>query len=85
MTGSWYNLNRKQERGEIMKTITLKVEGMMCGHCEQRVNNALSQIDGIASVHASAQENQVTCEYDETKVNETNIKETIEDVGYDVV
>lgn len=68
-----------------MKTITLSVQGMMCGHCEQRVNNALSQIDGVISVQASAKENQVTCEYDDTKVKEASIKETIEEVGYDIV
>lgn len=68
-----------------MKTATINVTGMMCEHCENRVNAALSQIDGVASVKADAKGNCVTCEYDETITTLDNIKETIEDVGYDVV
>ena len=28
--------------------MTLKVEGMMCGHCEARVKKALEEIDGVS-------------------------------------
>ena len=30
-------------------TRTLKIEGMMCGHCEARVKKTLEAIDGIES------------------------------------
>ena len=30
-------------------TKTLKIEGMMCGHCEARVKNTLEAIDSIES------------------------------------
>ena len=30
-------------------TKTLKIEGMMCGHCEARVKKTLEAIDGIES------------------------------------
>ena len=36
-----------------MEEIILKVEGMHCSGCENRVKSALSQIDGIESVEAS--------------------------------
>ena len=32
---------------------TFKVEGMMCGGCENRVKNALKTIDGVEDVFAS--------------------------------
>ena len=67
-----------------MKTVTLAVEGMMCGHCEARVQDALTKIEGIASVKASAQNGQVTCEYDEVQIQEDTIIDAIEAVGYDV-
>jgi len=67
-----------------MKTVTLAVTGMMCAHCENRVNEALSKVAGVAQAKADAKANQVTCEFDETRVNVDTIKETIEDVGYDV-
>ena len=35
-----------------MKGLKLKINGMMCGGCENRVKNALSEIDGVESVEA---------------------------------
>lgn len=67
-----------------MKTIEINVTGMMCEHCENRVNTAVAQIDGVESVKADAKGNRVTCTFDETKATDKIIKETIEDVGYDV-
>ena len=31
---------------------TLKVEGMMCGHCEATVKKALEAIDGVSAAEA---------------------------------
>ena len=33
--------------------VTLKIEGMMCAHCEMHVKKALEAIDGVASAEAS--------------------------------
>ena len=32
---------------------TLKIEGMMCGHCESRVKKALEAIDGVQQAAVS--------------------------------
>lgn len=32
---------------------TLKIEGMMCGHCEARVKKALEAIDGVQQATVS--------------------------------
>ena len=29
------------------RTVVLKIEGMMCGHCEARVKKALEAVDGV--------------------------------------
>ena len=68
-----------------MKSIMIQVNGLMCGHCESRVTNALMNVEGIVSVKASAKDNQVLCEFDETKITVKQIKDAIEDVGYEVV
>ena len=34
-------------------TKTMKIEGMMCGHCEARVKKTLEAIDGVASAEVS--------------------------------
>ena len=68
----------------MMKTITITIEGMMCQHCETCVQNAVMALDGVTSCEASAKNNQAVITFDETKVKEENIKETIEEVGYEV-
>ena len=45
--------NIESERGmEMSKEITIKVKGMMCGHCEARVKKVLEAIDGVTSATA---------------------------------
>lgn len=68
-----------------MKTSTWNVEGMMCEHCENRVNTALKEVNGVQDVKADAKKNCVTVTFDEAAVNERTLKDTIEEVGYDVV
>ncbi len=44
----------KHEKTEGKKmTKTLKIEGMMCGHCEARVKKCLEEIDGVQSAEVS--------------------------------
>lgn len=60
------------------------VEDMMCGNCEKRVNNAVTALDGVSECKANAQENNATVIFDSSKVSEDQIKEAIEEIGYDV-
>ena len=41
----------RKEENEMSKK-TLKVEGMMCGHCEARVKGALEALDGVTEAVA---------------------------------
>lgn len=68
-----------------MKTANFQVAGMMCANCENRVMNALKNIDGITDVSASAKSGTVNCTYEEAKTGSDAIRETIEAVGYDVI
>lgn len=68
-----------------MKELTVKVEGMMCEHCENRVNQALNGLVGVQFAKADAKGNKVDVTYDESKIDEAAIKSGIEDAGYDVV
>ena len=34
-------------------TKTMKIEGMMCGHCEARVKKALESVEGVESADVS--------------------------------
>lgn len=63
---------------------TLKIEGMMCPHCEMRVKKALEAIPGVTEAVAShtAGTAVVTLEKD---VDTATLKKAVEDQGYDVV
>ncbi|WP_047155461.1 copper chaperone CopZ [Aneurinibacillus tyrosinisolvens] len=66
-----------------MKNITLRVEGMSCGHCVNAVEGALKEVGASGKVNLESK--SVAVEYDESKVSLEKIKEAIEDQGYDVV
>lgn len=66
-----------------MKKITLKVEGMVCNGCENRVKNALKTIEGIEKVEASYKKGTVIVRAKD-EIQEESIKEKIEDIGFTV-
>lgn len=65
-----------------MQQVTLTVEGMSCNHCTSAVEGALSKLG--AKGKADLATKTVTVEYDEAKLTLEQIKEAIEDQGYDV-
>ena len=67
-----------------MKEIIIKVNGMVCGGCENRVQNALKSMKGIKKVVADYKSGTVTIASKE-EIKETEIKEKIKDIGFEVV
>jgi copper chaperone len=65
-----------------METLTLKVEGMSCGHCVNSVEGAVKSVGATGKVDLHA--GLVTVEFDTSKVSLDAIKEAIEEQGYDV-
>lgn len=63
-------------------TITLKVPGMKCQHCEAAVKGALTELDGVKSAEVDLEAKTVTVQYE--ALEEAAIREAIEDVGFDV-
>ena len=62
---------------------TLKIEGMMCGHCEASVKKALEELPFIAN--ASPNHNTNSCEIDisdDAAYDEAAVKATIEGKDY---
>jgi len=64
--------------------IELKVIGMTCGHCEAKIQQAVSQLPGVKKVTASRTNGTVTIEPESDTLNLQTIKETIELLGYQV-
>ena len=67
-----------------MKETNLIVNGMMCGGCENRVKNAIKNIEGVKNVTADYNTGKVIA-ISNNEVSEEIIKETLEDIGYEVV
>lgn len=64
-------------------TKTMTVEGMSCGHCSARVENALNAIDGVTAtvnLEAKTATLQLTAE-----VPDDILRKAVEDAGYEVV
>jgi Cu2+-exporting ATPase len=67
-----------------MKETIIKVEGMVCNGCENRVKNALKNISGVEEVIADHTTGIVKVTSNE-EVLENTITEKIEDLGFDIV
>ncbi|CDQ19314.1 copper chaperone [Halobacillus karajensis] len=65
--------------------LTLEVNGMSCGHCEQSVKSALEELEGIHGVEVDTDSGKVNIAYDEAYVSKTMMKGAIEAQGYDPV
>ena len=46
-------IKKKHHKEETTMEKTMKIEGMMCGHCEAAVKKALEAVDGVASAEVS--------------------------------
>ncbi len=70
---------RKKEKKTMEKVI--KIEGMMCPHCEARVKSLLEELDGVESAVTSHTEGTATMTLSKDIPNDT-FKAVIEDAGY---
>ena len=68
----------------MMKELKFKINGMVCGGCENRVKTALLEINGVESVDANHNTGIVTIQA-EKDLEATQIKERIIDLGYEIV
>ena len=64
-------------------TKTLKVEGMMCVHCEARVKKALEAIDGVTEAVASHEAGTAVVTLSKDVADDV-LKKAVEDQDYKV-
>ena len=66
--------------------IKIRISGMSCTGCENRVENVLKNIENVESVNANYNTGIVEIETNDIKNLDINvIKETLEDLGYDIL
>ena len=64
-------------------TTTLKINGMMCPHCEATVKTALVSIDGVTSAEVSHESGTAVVTLSK-EVSEDVLKKAVVDKGYTV-
>jgi copper chaperone len=64
--------------------LVLQVEGMSCNHCVNSVENAFRGLNGADAVKVNLEAGTVEVAYNEDLVNDQQIKDAIEEQGYDV-
>jgi copper chaperone len=67
-----------------MQSVTLNVQGMSCGHCVKAIEGSVGQLEGVKQVNVKLDEAVVEVAFTESEVSLDQIKEAIEDQGYEV-
>ncbi|MFE0342624.1 copper chaperone CopZ [Priestia megaterium] len=67
-----------------MENVTLSVKGMSCGHCVKAVEGGVGELNGVKSVEVSLEDAKVTVAFNPSQVTVEDIKEAIDDQGYEV-
>ena len=67
-----------------MKELKIKVKGMVCEGCENRVKNALSTIDGVDNVEGNHKTGIVIVKLNK-EIEKSIFEEKIDDLGFEIV
>ena len=69
------------DKGEETMTTTISIEGMMCGHCQARVEKALKEVAGVTDVTVSLENKNAVVTGD---ASADALKQAVVDAGYEV-
>lgn len=67
-----------------MKELEIRIKGMVCGGCENRVKNVLSEINDIESVEANHNTGVVRIT-SKNNLDITQIENKIKELGYEII
>lgn len=65
-----------------MEQITLRVTGMHCDGCENRLQKALGRLDGVRRATADHNSGEVRVAFDPARINVQALRACVEDAGY---
>jgi DNA-binding transcriptional MerR regulator len=74
----------RHSREKAVKQVELRVSGMTCRACEQRIEKALTRIDGVVQTAADHGAAQVRVLFDPARTSESALRSCIERAGYSV-
>ena len=62
--------------------VNIGVYGMTCSHCQKRVEDAVSSLEGVESVRVNLEAERATVSFNPQKISMDDIKEAIRKAGY---
>ena len=65
--------------------VNLKIGGMTCASCAQRIERSLDGADGVANVSVNFAAEKATVEYNPAVISKHDLEEIVDKTGYDVV
>ncbi len=68
-----------------MEQLDLRVTGMTCNACEQRIEKALARVEGVVQGAADHRAARVRVMFDPAQTSEGAVRSCIERAGYTVV
>lgn len=68
-----------------MNKKTLKIEGMTCSACANRVERFVGKLDGVYNANVNFATETLSVEFDEKKLNNENIESAVVKAGYKLV
>jgi Cu+-exporting ATPase len=71
--------------GVSVSTITIPIKGMTCASCVNRVQDALSSLNGVFSASVNLATEKATVEYSPAQAGVRDFRKAIRDAGYDIV
>ena len=77
-------IQKNNERNEQTMEKTIKIEGMMCAHCEARVKKALEELPEVKSAQVSHENGSAVVTL-EKEISDDKLRQTVEDQGYKVI
>ncbi|OIN89229.1 MAG: hypothetical protein COS37_09835 [Anaerolineae bacterium CG03_land_8_20_14_0_80_58_20] len=64
---------------------TFRVEDMTCPNCAMKLESLEDDLEGVKEINASYHKQQMTVEFDESRVNEAQILAAVKKKGYTAV
>jgi copper chaperone CopZ len=74
--------SRPNEKEWVMSTLSYRVPGVSCAHCQQAIEGEVSQVTGVESVEVDLDAKTVTVQGD--PLDEVAIVAAIDEAGYEV-
>jgi len=68
-----------------MKKLIIPISGMHCVSCAQKIESTLKKLDGVVNANVNFATEKATVEFDENVINENEINNAIEQLGYKVI